>query len=43
MAALCVELRMSPADYWNLRADEFDALVSELTIRKKQEKVARGG
>lgn len=34
---------MSPADYWNLRADEFDALVKELNIRYKQQKAAQGG
>lgn len=35
MAALCVELRMSPTEYWALRADEFEALVAELKIRQK--------
>lgn len=35
MAALCVELHMSPAEFWNLKADEFDALVSELRARQK--------
>lgn len=43
MAALCVELHMSPPDYWNLRADEFDALVNELNIRKQQAKAAQRG
>lgn len=44
MALVCFELRMSPADYWKLRTDEFDALINELKIRKKQEKkVAPGG
>ena len=43
MAALCVELHMSPAEYWNLRADEFDALIKELRIRHKQAKAALGG
>lgn len=43
MAALCVELHMSPAEYWNLRADEFDALISELSARYKQAKAAQHG
>lgn len=43
MAAICVELRMSPADYWNLRADEFDALIKELNARHKQAKAAQRG
>lgn len=43
MAAVCVELQMKPADYWNLRADEFDALVRELRSRHKQVKAAQGG
>lgn len=42
MAAVCVELRMSPADYRNLRSDEFDALVIELNNRAKREKAQRG-
>jgi hypothetical protein len=41
MAALCVELRMKPADYWDLRADEFDALIDELKTRQKQAKAAQ--
>ena len=43
MAELCVELRMSPSEYWNLRVDEFDALIEELRIRQKQTKVAQRG
>lgn len=35
MAALCVELRMSPAEYWALRADEFEALLAELKTRQR--------
>lgn len=43
MAALCVELHMSPPDYWNLRVDEFDALIKELNSRAKQAKAAQHG
>ena len=44
MAALCVELRMSPADYWRLRVDEHAALVDELRARERaREKAARRG
>ena len=43
MAALCIELHMSPGEYWNLRADEFDALVKELNSRHKQAKAAQRG
>lgn len=43
MAALCVELRMSPGEYWNLRVDEFDALITEVKARHKQAKAAQGG
>ena len=43
MAALCVELHMSPAEYWKLRADEFDALVNELKIRQQKLKAAQRG
>lgn len=43
MAALCVELHMSPVEYWALRADEFDALVNELKTRHKKMKVVEGG
>lgn len=34
---------MSPADYWNLQSDEFDALVKELNSRYKQAKAAQSG
>jgi hypothetical protein len=40
MAAICVELRMTPGDYWHLRADEHAALVDELKARVKQAKEA---
>lgn len=43
MAAMCIELRMRPADYWDLRVDEFDALVKELNSRAKQAKEAQRG
>lgn len=43
MASLCVELRMSPPEYWNLRADEFDALIRELNARAKRAKAAQDG
>lgn len=43
MAAVCVELRMKPADYWDLRVDEFDALIKELNNRQKQAKAAQRG
>lgn len=38
MAYVCAELHMSPADYWALKADEFNALIAELKTRKKKGK-----
>lgn len=43
MAALCVELRMTPAEYWKLKLDEHAALIEELRLRHKQAKAAQGG
>lgn len=40
---MCVELHMSPADYWSLRADEYNALVDELNSRARQAKAAQRG
>lgn len=38
MAYVCAELRMAPADYWALKADEWNALIAELTARSKKGK-----
>ena len=43
MAALCVELHMSPPDYWNLRVDECEALIKELNSRAKQPRTTQSG
>jgi hypothetical protein len=43
MAAMCVELRMTPAEYWKLKVDEHAALVDELNRRAKALKAAQGG
>lgn len=40
---MCVELRMSPPDYWAMRSDEYNALVDELNSRAKQAKAAERG
>lgn len=34
---MCVELRMSPSDFWALKADEYAALVDELKTRHQQQ------
>lgn len=43
MAALCVELRMTPHDYWQLKVDEHAALADELARRRKAEAAAHRG
>lgn len=38
MAYVCAELRISPADYWAIKADELAALLAELNTRHKKGK-----
>jgi hypothetical protein len=43
MATMCVDLRMTPQEYWKLKADEYAALVDELNRRAKAMKAAQRG
>lgn len=37
MARLCVELRMTPEEFWRLTVEEHNALVKELQDRAKEQ------